>query len=399
MTAIPEAAPATSPFPTRLLLLLGALTALAPLSIDMYLPALPKIAEALGASDEAARLTLSSFMVGLGIGQLVYGPLSDRLGRRTPLLVGLVAFILGSVGCGLAPDLPTLIVFRFIQAFGGSAGVVLGRAIVRDHASGAEAAKLLSSLILIMGVAPIVAPTLGTFVLAWGGWRSLFGAVALAGVVGLGAAGSWLPGSTPKSGGPGAWADFGAVLSDRTFLTRAMANAAGGAGMFAYISSAPFVFIDGYGFSERGFALFFGANAAGFIAASQVNRALLGRFRTDQLLLGGAGVTLGASMGLLALAAGEIGGVWVWSGLLWLWLGSLGFVLPNSTALALERHGSRAGSASALIGCGQYAMAGLSTALTGQLPGTAQEGMAGAVALASLVVFGAVVAGRSTERA
>ncbi|WP_225000176.1 multidrug effflux MFS transporter [Cesiribacter sp. SM1] len=340
---------------TKIILVLGALAALGPFSIDMYLPGFPAIAKDLQTDIAHVGFSLTSYFVGISVGQLIYGPVIDRYGRRTPLLIGLFLYLLAAIGCAFAPDVFWLIGLRLLLALGGCVGMVAGRAIVRDLFPASETAKVFSTLILVMGVAPIVAPTLGGFVTASFGWRHIFTALTLIAAALLFMVYRLLPESKqpdasvslqPKK----VLKDYLMVLKDPEFITYSIAGSVAFAGMFAYISGSPFVFMEYFGLSETYYGWLFGLNAFGFILGSQINRLLLKR-KTAEQITRRASVFQGV-LGLL-LAVGTVWGVLDVTGTLVLIFGFLfcsGFVAPNATAVALSPFTRYAGSASALLG-------------------------------------------------
>lgn len=356
--------------PGLLMLALGSLTAFAPLSIDMYLPSLPSIQHELATSASLVQLTLAAFMAGLCLGQLAYGPLSDRFGRRGPLAVGIALYILASAACAFAPNVQWLIALRFLQALGGAAGPVIARAVVRDLYSGREVARVLSVLMLVMGAAPILAPMLGGWVLELAGWRAIFGVLAGLGVACLVFTARTLPraeahGQPPPPGMLGK--NVRALLGDRRFLAYTLSGGFASAGMFAYISGSPFVMMSLHHVSPEAFAWIFGLNAAGLIAASQVNRRLLGRHSPARIALAATLFCAAVGAVLVGLALTGAGRVATLVPALFLFLTGLGFVSPNVTALALEEHGQRAGIASAVLGSAQFAVAAGASSLVGLL--------------------------------
>lgn len=360
--------------PARLALILGALTAFTPLSVDMYLPGLPAMARQFQASPGAIQLTLSSFFAGIALGQLFYGPICDRFGRKPPLYFGGVLFVLASAGCAMADSVESLVAMRFLQAVGCCAGMVMPRAMVRDLFEPQQAARMFSMLMLVMGVAPILAPLIGGYVLLWFGWPAIFW--GLAGYAAIAVAAAHLLPEThrPPPGAvlsfAGALRGYAAVLADRRFLGYALAGALPIAGMFAYIAGSPFVFIELYGLPAQHFGWFFGANAAGFIAASQLNARLLKRYSAGRILAWAGWACAGAGMLLLAMAATGLGGMMGIAAALFLCLTPMGMVFPNAAACALAGHGARAGTASATIGMLQFGGGGLTSALIGAIPAT-----------------------------
>jgi DHA1 family bicyclomycin/chloramphenicol resistance-like MFS transporter len=371
-----------------LTIVLGALTAFGALSIDMYLPSFPTIQGDLATSATAVQLTLAAFMAGLGLGQLAYGPLSDRLGRRRPLIAGIVLYILASAACAFAPSIEWLIALRFLQAMGGACGPVIARAVVRDLYQGREVARVLSLLMLVMGAAPILAPMLGGWVLALAGWRAIFAVLAVIGVVALVFSVKVIPRTTPHAGHSGRSSTLGtnirAVLRDRRFVVATLAGGFSQSGMFAYISGSPFVFMEIHHVPPDRFAWLFGLNAFGLIAASQINRRLLSRFSPARIAFAAALVMVLAGAVLVGMAVTGAGSVLTLAPTLFLFIASLGFVGPNMTAVALEEHGARAGVASALLGGVQFATSAAASSLVGLLNDGSMRSMAGVMGACAL---------------
>src|SRR3989442_7158229 len=339
-----EVAPAGTWFQrARIFVLLGGLTAFGPLSIDMYLPSLPAIGRDLAASESVIQLTLTACLVGLALGQVVAGPLSDRLGRRRPLLIGVAGYILASLLCATAPVAPVLVGFRLVQGLAGAAGIVIARAIVRDLYFGSAAARYFSRLVLIMGLAPILAPVIGAQVLRFTSWHGIFLTLAfvaallwLAAAVGLP---ETLPPARRSDGGlRGTLATFRALLADARFIGYAFSGGLAFGAMFAYISGSPFVLQGIYHVSPQTFSLIFGLNALGFVVSSQVNGSLVGRIPPARLLV--AGLVTAATAGIVLLLMVLIGGLGLAAVLppLFVLVSSIGFVVPNAVALALSRH-------------------------------------------------------------
>lgn len=370
MTANTEAgAPATPPSGFGVLeLVLGGLAALGPLSIDMYLPALPTMAADFKVDNAAVQLSLASFFVGFALAQLVAGPLVDRHGRRGPLMIALVIYVLASLGCAAAPSNDLLIVFRLIQGLAGSLAVVVPRAVVRDLHSGASAVHMLSRLMLVMGVAPIVAPLLGSQVLTSFGWRAIFVFLAGFGVITLIACLRLLPETgRPRDTTVTLGAQLRALLREPDFRSFTLCGGFSSAAMFAYIAGSAFVFIEIHRVDPDLYGYIFGANAFGLIATSQLNRVLVGRYTAVQVL--GVATTLAtlAAIGVLIVAITGAGGLWGITIALFLFLSSLGILGPNSAALALEQHGARAGLASAVLGSSQFMIAACAAGLVSLL--------------------------------
>ena len=353
----------------RVVVILGALSAFGPLSIDMYLPGLPSLGATLDAPAWAVQLTLTACLAGLALGQIVAGPLSDRFGRRRPLIAGVVAYAAASLLCAVAPSVFALVVLRFVQGVAGAAGIVIARAIVRDMHSGAAAARFFSLLMLVNGLAPILAPVIGGQILRVTTWRGVFVVLAAIGVALAVAAAAGLretlaPADRHRGGVRETLVTFGRLLGDRSFVGHALACGLSFGAMFAYISGSPFVLQDIYGASPQLFSVMFAVNALGIVAASQANRALLRRADPRALLRGALGVQAAAAVTLLAaVTAGA--GVWPIVVLLFVVVASVGVVFPNATALALADHPRVAGSASGLLGVLQFIVGAAAAPLVG----------------------------------
>jgi MFS transporter, DHA1 family, multidrug resistance protein len=376
----------------RLTVILGILAAFGPLSIDMYLPGLPAIAREFGSETAAAQQTLSIFFVGLSLGQVLYGPLADRLGRRRPLLFGCAMYALASVGCAFASSIPSLMALRFLQALGGSAGVVIGRSVVRDLFDQRESARMFSFLVLVMGIAPITAPLIGGQLLVAFGWRSIFLTLGVFGILCLAMVWFWLEESLPverrvRAGLGEAVHTYGQLLGNSHFMGFALAGGLASAAMFAYISGSPFVFIELNGVPPEYFGLLFGMNALGLILASQLNRVLLERYTSLQLLAAALTVTAASSLLLLAVTAAGLGGFAGMLVLLFICIASTGMVGPNATAAAMAPYGRQAGSASAVLGATQFMAGALAGALVGLLANGTALPMVGTIALCGVSAY------------
>lgn len=354
----------------RIILILGALSAFAPLAIDFYLPGFPAMAIAFGTDEKHVQLTLAAYFLGLSIGQLLYGPAADRFGRRKPLLVGVSLFSLASLACAFAPNLEWLIAARFVQALGGCAGMVVSRAIVSDTCDAIGSAKVFSQLMLVMGLAPILAPMLGGVMVNAYGWQSIFLALTLFSGACLIAVTRGLPESlsvdrrAPLSG---ALKQYFSLLGDRVFIGYALSGGIAMAGMFSYIAGSPFVFIKLYGVPAEHYGWLFGMNAAGFILVAQVNARLLRRFGPAWLLSRGILVYLAAALTVLCISLFRTEQLWPLLVPLFVCLASLGCIIPNASACAMNGQGRRAGSASALLGCLQFSVAAGASSLVGVL--------------------------------
>ncbi|WP_414685483.1 multidrug effflux MFS transporter [Micromonospora robiginosa] len=365
--ARPPVRPST-PGGAALLVLLGTLTAIGPLSLDMYLPAFPAMARELGADQAGIQLSLTTCLIGLALGQLVTGPLSDRWGRRRPVLIGVVAYAVLALACAAAPTAPLLAAARFAQGMAGGMGVVVARAVVRDLYAGRDAARYFSRLTLVFGVAPVAAPSVGSLVLRFGSWRAVFLTLAAIGVVLAVAVALRLPETLPaerrSTGGLATTVrTMRSLAADRVYLGYALTQGFAFAGLFAYISGSSFVFQDVFGVSAAVFSVLFGVNALALVATGQLNARLLDRFSPRRLLVAtlvvgvvtAAGVLTGALAGSLAVTAVA----------LFAFVGSLGMVMPNSTALALDAHARHAGTAAALMGGIQSVVGALAAPLVG----------------------------------
>ncbi|MFF4225400.1 multidrug effflux MFS transporter [Streptomyces sp. L500] len=354
-------------------LVLGGLTALPPLSMDMYLPALPEVTSALGSPAATIQLTLTACLMGMALGQLIVGPMSDRWGRRRPLLVGMVVYVLATAACAVAPTTGLLIGCRLAQGLAGAAGIVIARAVVRDLYDGVAMARFFSTLMLISGVAPVVAPLIGGQILRLTDWRGVF--VVLTGIGVLLTLVVWrrldetLPPARRQDGGLGqALRTMRGLLADRVFTGYMLAGGFAFAALFAYISASPFVVQDIYGASPQTFSLLFGLNSIGLVLVGQINgKVLVGRVSLDKTLaVGLAVITLAAGALLLMTsgALGEVGLVPVSAGLFVL-MSAMGLAMPNTNAQALMRSRDAAGSASALLGTSTFLLGAIASPLVG----------------------------------
>ncbi len=358
----------------KFVLILGGLTAFGPLSIDMYLPALPRMAADLHAADTTVQLTLSAFIAGLALGQLVLGPLSDAVGRRRPLLAGLVLYVVGSVLCAVSPDAWLLVAARLVQSLGAAAGIVIARATVRDLYSGTAMTKFFSTLMLVSGLAPILAPLIGGQLLNWTSWRGVFVVLTAFCALLLAVVAFFLP--EPSSERSPArlgqvMRTYGRLALDRSFAGYALTSGLLFASMFACISGSSFALQGGYGLSPQAYSVVFGLNGIGIVLAGQLNGRLVGRVPERALLL--SGLLLGVLGGALVLVA-----AWTRAPLvfllvsLFLLVSSIGLVMPNASSLALASHARSAGAASALLGVLQFVVGAVATPLVGLGgPGTA----------------------------
>lgn len=373
-------------------LVLGLITAIGPFAIDMYLPALPSIKQSLGASTMEAQLSLMVFFVALGVCQLIYGPVSDMAGRRAPLYFGLALFIVGSIGCALAPDVRTLIAFRFVQGVGACAGMVITRAIVRDMHTGHEAVRLMSLLMLVFSISPILAPLTGSFVIAWASWRAIFWSVIGAAAVGLVLLTLFVPETRPKServdsSVRSAMTAYGVLLRDPMFLGLILIGAFGVASFFAYLANSSFVLIEHYGLTPTQYSLCFSINAVAFFGAAQANGRLAKLFGMHHVVRTATWGYAAAMLLLVALTAFGVDSLAVMIVVLFVGYAFLGLIIPNSSVLALEQHGAIAGTASALMGTVQFMTGAAVMAITGAIGDRTSKTMVFAIGACAAVSF------------
>lgn len=372
-----------------MLLLIGSMGAFGPLCIDTYLPALPDISDDLHASASSVQLSLTACLIGLGVGQLVIGPLSDRHGRRRPLCIGLSLFVVASTACAFAPSITALIVLRLLQGLGGAAGIVISRAIVRDLYSGAAAARFFSLLMLVTGAGPILAPQFGALIMGFAPWRGIFVALSGTGVVLLLIAALRLPETLPVAArnGNGLRATLRtmrSVATHRSFLANALAGGFGFGVLFAYIAGSSFVVQNVYGLSAQAFSVVFAVNAVGLITASQVNGRLVGRLGSTRLMTAGLiSMAVGGICVLIVVSTGLFGIAGLIAAML-LVMSSNGFIAPNATALAMNDFPESAGSASALLGLLQFSIGAAVAPLVGL--GGANTGVPMGIVMATMGV-------------
>lgn len=384
---------------------LGALTAVTPLTIDMYLPALPQIAEQFHASESAVQLTITGTLLGVAVGQLIAGPLADRLGRRRPLIAGMLLHLVASVLCAVAPTIELLLTFRTLQGFGASAGTVIALAIVRDLFTGLPAARLLARLSLVTGAAPILAPTLGSLILRGTTWNGLFVALALLAAV-LAAIAAWvlpetLPPARRQTGGlKTSFRTYGRLVRERQFMGLTLVTGFVMTIILGYVSGASFVMQTEHGLSTSTFGLVFGVNSIGLIAMGQLNPWLLRRYSGVRLLQAGLIFAVAASAVLVAMVATGTGGLWGLLVPLFVVISTAGMVMPNLPGLALARHGDVAGTAAAVLGAVQFGV-GASLAplvgLGGSITGLSMSLVIAGAAVAALLTLQVVVRPTSVE--
>ncbi|MHA7220572.1 multidrug effflux MFS transporter [Arthrobacter sp. MDT1-48-3] len=369
----------TGTIPTRRssikwILMLGALAALPAITTDMYLPSLPVVAEDLGTTQAAAQFTMSGMLIGAGVGQLVIGPFSDRFGRRLPLLIGISLHVVTSVLCSITPDIETLIGLRVCQGFFNAAASVVAIAVIRDRFVGSDAARLLSRLMLVIGVAPLFAPTVGQAISGAWQWRAVFYALALIGLFLVLIVWRFMPESLPRDqrrpGNPRQVAGgYAALLRDRHFMALAVIPGLGLAVIMSYVVGSPFVFQDEYGLDQGQFAAVFALNGAAIVGSAQLNAALVRRAAPIRVLRIAVIVQMVCALVLLAIALTGFGGIVGLVAGLWLVLGTQGMIPANASVLALHNYGHMAGTAAAVIGSLQSGVAGLVSPFVGLLGG------------------------------
>ncbi|MFF4346283.1 multidrug effflux MFS transporter [Streptomyces sp. NPDC001530] len=354
-------------------LILGGLTATPPLAMDMYLPSLPEVTKSLHAPAATVQLTLTACLAGMALGQLVVGPMSDRWGRKRPLLTGLVVYIVATVLCAVAPTVELLVAFRLAQGLAGAAGIVIARAVVRDLYDGVAMARFFSTLMLISGVAPIVAPLIGGQILRFTDWRGVFVVltavgIALTAVVWFRLPETLAPGERHSGGVGEALRAMRGLLADRVFAGYMLAGGFAFAALFAYISASPFVVQEIYGASPQTFSLLFGLNSVGLVIAGQINgKVLVGRVSLDKALAVGLALITLAATALLLMSTGAFGevGLAPVAAALFVLMSAMGLALPNTQALALMRVRHAAGSASALLGTSSFLIGAIASPLVG----------------------------------
>ena len=377
--------------PIAVVVVLGAVGGFAPLSIDMYLPGLPALQRHFASSTSTTQLTLTACLLGLAFAQVVIGPISDRMGRRRPLLVGTALYVVVSVACAVAPSLVVLTLLRFLQGAAGAAGIVISRAMVRDLRSGAQAVRLYSMLQIVNGFFPAFAPVIGAQLLRVGSWRFIFVVLALLGLVLLGASAGLLPETLePAARSSGGlrqtlrW--FRVLLGDREFVGYALVSGFVVGAMFAYISGSPFVLEEMYGVSAQTFSAIFAVNAAGIVAMSQIASSLVRRSGPNSTLLIGVAWSMLGSMGLLVSVEFHLGLLGVLPSL-FATVSAVGIAMPSATALAMAQYPHIAGSASGLLGVLQFAIGASCAPIVGAFGSTTATPMALVIVTLSLLAF------------
>lgn len=383
-----------SPF-LRSAVVLGLLCATGPLAIDMFLPAMPTIAENLGGTMAGAQLTISAYFIAYGLAQMVYGPVADVVGRKPPLIAGLVLFLAGSIGCALAPDMNWLVAARVVQALGGAAAMVIPRAIIRDMHTGPQATRLMALVMLIISVSPMLAPLIGSGIVAISGWRAIFGALALVALMSIAITLLMQPETlAPEKRAPVRLAALSGgirtLLRDPVFMGLTFVGAFGMASFFVFLASASFVYTGHYGLTPTGFSLAFAANAAGFFSASQLAARLGEKFGAEKVVTRAVSGFLGFTLVLLVLVWFGVDHFALLVALLICANACLGLVIPTAMVMALDDHGDIAGLASSLGGMLQMMVGGVMTILAGPFFDGTPLPMVAAIALAAVLSFAAM---------
>lgn len=376
----------------RLALVLGLLSCIGPFSIDMYLPAMPEIARSLNADVAGVQMTITAYFLAFGIAQLVYGPWADQAGRKAPLYLGVTIYLLGSAGCFFAGGIETLVAWRFVQALGAAAVMVVPRAIIRDMHTGHEATRMMAMIMLVISVSPMLAPLAGSAVIAVAEWRAIFGVLGAAGLVSLAMIAFLLPETLPPRNrvpvnARRLLAGAARLLTDRMFLALTFVGGFGMASFFVFLASASFVYSGQFGLTPTGFSLAFAVNAIGFFGASQTAAGLGRRFGARRVVLWAAGGFALCATATLALVAAGIGGLPLLIAGLFLGNACLGLVIPTTMVMALDAHGDIAGLASSLGGTVQMLAGGIAVMLSGPFfDGTAVP-MVAAIASCAVAAF------------
>ncbi|MFC7398596.1 multidrug effflux MFS transporter [Chelatococcus sp. GCM10030263] len=344
---------------TRPALVLGILSTIGPVAIDMYLPAFPAIAESLHTNVGRVQLSLVSFFAALMVGQLIYGPISDAIGRKRPLYAGLGLFVVASIGCSMAQSVEALIVLRFVQGLGACAGMVLSRAIVRDLHTGRDAVRLISLMMLVLSVSPMLAPLGGSLLVEFASWRIIFFVIAAGALFCAWLMWRSLPETHPpekrtRGGLRSALAAYAVLVTDLRFLGAALVVGCTQGVILSYLAGSPFAFIEIYGVPPVLYSAIFAANAVGFIGGAQLNSLFISRIGLERLIRIATSALAAASVLLLGLTLTDMAPLPVFVGLLFLCFSTLGFIMPTTTVFALESHGARSGAASSLLGALQF---------------------------------------------
>lgn len=373
-----------------LILILGLLSAIGPLSIDMYLPAFPSIAKGLNTTVASVMLSLSSFFIGISFGQLLYGPLLERYGRKTPLYFGLSLYAISSLACATAMSVETLIIFRFFQALGGCVGMVASRAMVRDLFDVKENAKVFSTLMLVIAVSPIIAPSLGGFITTYIGWRYIF--IMLIIVIASIIAGIYF--FLPDSKGPDSsfslkptaiLSSFASIIKHPQFALYTFSGSIASAGLYAFISGSPYVFLEVFKVTEQHYGWVFAFVASGLIGSSQLNSLFLKRFKSEQIIRAALYFQSFVAFVLAAISILGFNELYSTILLIFLYLCCQGFIFPNASALSMASFGHNAGNASALMGFIQMSLGALMSAMVSVFHNESTLPMTGVMAFCSIL--------------
>lgn len=393
---------------SHLIFILGLLTAIGPFSIDMYLPAFPAIATNLNTSVAKVMLSLSSFFIGISAGQMIYGPLLERYGRKKPLYVGLSLYLLATIGCALATTVDALIAFRLLQALGGCAGMVASRAMVRDLFDVSENAKVFSSLMLVIAVSPIIAPTLGGYITSAFGWRYVFASLMLIDLAVLASVFFWLPESKPPNPlyslmPKDVTKSFLGILVHPQFYVYALTGATAASGLYAYLSGSPQVYIEFFQLNEKQYGWVFAIIALGVITASQINNVVLRRHSSAKIVRAALMFQNVFGIALVLVTFLEVNNLYLTTALIFLFLACQGFIFPNASALTLAHFGHAAGNASALMGAIQMCIGACASALVSVFQNNTARPMAAVMAICSVTALlilagGGKVAKRQLKR-
>ena len=383
----------------KFILLVGVMAALPAVTTDMYLPSLPQVATELDTTTALVQGTITGVLIGGAIGQLIVGPLSDRFGRRRPVMIGVLLHVVSSILCIFAAGIVPLLALRVIQGVGNAAATTTAMAVIRDRYTGATASAILSRLMLVIGLAPLLAPMIGSLVADIAGWRAVFGVLAFLGLALIVFMWRFLPETLPpaarRSEGPrGALSSYRVLLRDREFIALAVLPGLGMAVIMSYVVGSPFVFQQQYGLSEAQFALLFAVNGIGLVLGAQVNAAIVHRFEPLHIMRVAVPISLGLAVVLVIVTAGEIGGLVGFMVPLWLLLTVNSVLPPNAGALALSRYGDRAGSAAAIIGALQAGIAGTISPIVGVL---GEDGVAMATVILGVMVLTLMVLAAGTS--
>jgi MFS transporter, DHA1 family, multidrug resistance protein len=375
----------------RNVLVLGMLSAVGPFAIDMYLPAFPAIARDFQVDVSAVQMSLMSFFLAVAVCQIAYGPLSDRFGRKPPLYVGLSLFVLAGIGCSFAPNVETLIAFRFLQGVGSCAAMVIPRAIIRDLHTGHEAARLMATTMLVFSVSPILAPLAGSTLTVFFSWRVIFWAIAVIGLAGLAVVLFLLPEThkpgEARKGVAQAFATYRGLLKDRRFLGLAFIGGFSQASFFAYLAGSSVIFIEHFGMTPSTYSMIFASNAIAFIGSAQFNSTLMRRFGAERVVrIAISCFTIPVTL-LFVLTVSGVDNAFVLWGLLFVSFGCLGFVIPSTAVLALEEHGPVAGTASALMGTLQLSTGAVIIVLVSAFYNGTSVSMVSAIFVCALVAL------------